>query len=39
MLAGLLLYGVLTMIASEWSRVQFSPSTPSRLWGWPFNRR
>ena len=39
MLAGLLLYGALTAIASEQSHRLFAPGSPSRLWGWPFRRR
>jgi hypothetical protein len=39
MLAGFLLYGALTAMASEQSRLLFDPQGPRRLWGWPFTAR
>src|SRR5262245_47099094 len=38
MLAGLLLYGVLTAMASEQSRLLYAPTSRRQIWGWPFNR-
>jgi RsiW-degrading membrane proteinase PrsW (M82 family) len=38
MLAGLLLYGALTTIASAESHSLFAPASHPRLWGWPFVR-
>jgi RsiW-degrading membrane proteinase PrsW (M82 family) len=39
MVAGLLVYGVLTMVASNRSHALFAPTSPPKLWGWPFTRR
>ena len=37
MLAGMLLYGMLVVVGSDWSRKHFSPHSPRELWGWPFD--
>jgi RsiW-degrading membrane proteinase PrsW (M82 family) len=39
MISGMLVYSALIMIASNRSRMLFSPSNPPLLWGWPFVRR
>lgn len=37
MLSGMLLYGVLVVVGSDWSRQIFDPHRKSELWGWPFS--
>lgn len=36
-LTGILVYGVLVIIASDWSRQIFAPRSARSLWGWPFS--
>ncbi len=36
MLGGILFYGVLVVIGSDWSRQVFKPRSRRSLWGWPF---
>ncbi len=36
MLGGILFYGVLVVIGSDWSRRVFKPRSRRSLWGWPF---
>ncbi len=36
MLGGILFYGVLVVVGSEWSRQVFAPHSTKSLWGWPF---
>lgn len=36
MMGGMLFFGFLVMMASEWSRRMFAPEQEHRLWGWPF---
>ncbi len=36
MLGGILFYGVLVVVGSEWSRRVFAPHSAKSLWGWPF---
>lgn len=36
MLGGILFYGVLVVVGSEWSRQVFAPHSVKSLWGWPF---
>ena len=36
MLTGILVYGMLIVVGSDWSRKVFAPHTPCQLWGWPF---
>jgi RsiW-degrading membrane proteinase PrsW (M82 family) len=38
MVGGLVLYGTLTAVGSEWSHRLFAPGRPGLLWGWPFDR-
>ena len=33
---GMVFYGFLVVLASEWSRRVFAPDEDHRLWGWPF---
>ncbi len=37
MLAGMLFYGWLVVIGSDWSRRVFAPQHPKTLWSWPFS--
>jgi RsiW-degrading membrane proteinase PrsW (M82 family) len=39
MLAGLATYGSLVVLGSTLSRARFAPSSPKRLWGFPFRSR
>jgi hypothetical protein len=36
MLGGILFYGMLVVVGSDWSRRVFDPHSAKRLWGWPF---
>jgi RsiW-degrading membrane proteinase PrsW (M82 family) len=36
MLCGMIFYGMLVTVGSEWSRRIFAPQQPAKLWGWPF---
>lgn len=36
MLGSMLFFGLLVVLASEWSRRIFAPNGQHRLWGWPF---
>jgi RsiW-degrading membrane proteinase PrsW (M82 family) len=36
MLGGILFYGALVVVGSEWSRRVFAPQSMKSLWGWPF---
>jgi hypothetical protein len=36
MLGGMIFYGMLVTIGSEWSRRIFAPRQSAKLWGWPF---
>jgi RsiW-degrading membrane proteinase PrsW (M82 family) len=35
LLSGVMLYGMLVVLASDWSREIFAPHSKRRLWGWP----
>ncbi|MHC5025985.1 MAG: PrsW family glutamic-type intramembrane protease [Planctomycetota bacterium] len=37
MLAGMMVYGMLVVVGSDWSGRIFQPHTPRELWGWPFD--
>jgi len=37
MLSGMLAYGMLVVVGSDWSRKVFAPHTPAQLWGWPLS--
>lgn len=37
MVSGLFAYGVLVVLASDWSRRHFAPHDPRRVWGWPMS--
>ncbi len=36
MLGGILFYGALVVVGSEWSRRVVAPQSMKSLWGWPF---
>lgn len=36
MLSGILLYGMLVVVGSDWSRQVFAPRRRRQIWGWPF---
>ncbi len=38
MVGGILFYGMLTVVGSDWSRRVFAPHSMRTLWGWPFSR-
>lgn len=35
MLSSVMLYGMLVVLASDWSRAIFAPHSKARVWGWP----
>ncbi len=37
MLSGILFYGMLVVVGSDWSRQVFAPHSLRSLWGWPFS--
>ena len=35
--SGMLFYGMLVVVGSDWSKRHFAPHSQATLWGWPFN--